>query len=278
MPEKPDTTTIGGRIRWLAEKVWGGAQNRMADEVGVSPAAISNAIRGKRRVGRELLMAIGSHPLVRLEWLLTGEGQPLAILEPSPEPSGCSLPLAKQLFVGKPEDNLHVLSGEQYGVAEHLRRQSRYWYRLPDKTPRRVLKELTAEANDLMLVESDTAYWGGEKLSALGGRPCVVSVVQGESQETCLGLIPQQLKDERAKGLVRVRVFPSGGRPFYHFVNLREEKDVSVGKEKRVIEIDSDDETQPEKVTEGGQLDEPQAEKSVNVVAVAIQIVRSFSG
>ena len=81
MPKKirvrPDSSSIPGRVAWYLEKVWRGSKTAMGEDTGIHPSSIGNVIHGRRVPGREILTAIGAHPLVNSAWLMHGTGKPI---------------------------------------------------------------------------------------------------------------------------------------------------------------------------------------------------------
>jgi transcriptional regulator with XRE-family HTH domain len=252
-----DEPSLRGRIIWAWKKLWLGSQTRMAADLGLSQGSLANVLNGRRAPGRDMLSAIASHPLIRGEWLITGEGPPLTIAESSRDHVRSALPVAKRILMGQPAENPHLLSLEVIPVPSPVYRPTRYWYRLPAQTPCEALQSIKAEASDLLLLETDDRYRTGESVRELGFRPCSVLIRRADEHEACLGLLRQPSAEQRAAGLVPVNIYPWQGAVFTSEIHTR-----SSERRERVVELDQN---------------EPPQFGFVRLLAIAVQLVRSYS-
>lgn len=75
-----DTSTVGGRIRWIIKK--NGLKNtEFARRLGIAGSYVTHLIQGKNPPSSALVKSISLVFGIREEWILTGEGVPEA-LEP----------------------------------------------------------------------------------------------------------------------------------------------------------------------------------------------------
>lgn len=177
-------STPSGRVAWYLRKIWSGSQTRMAADTGLTQAAISKVVLGRRNPGRRFLLAVAGHPLVNGSWLLSGIGDPL--LQPGMEGASgeLMLPLAERLLPGPVEEHRDYLSGAFIPVFRQDFAASRYWYRIGDAD--QGLPDLVA--GDLLLLESDSSVWTEDPRYARG-RICAVCVRGPRSDAIRLGVV-----------------------------------------------------------------------------------------
>lgn len=167
-----DLKTRHGRIGWLMEKLWGGSQTKMAEDLGLSQGTIANVLSGRRKPGRALLATVAAHPLVNEDWLREGTGRPL-VLEATDAAGQSTLPIAKTIFPGMPDDHPDCLQDVCYAVPRHLYRRSRYWMSIDDPShPFAKEPTLAIQAGDRVLMEPDQGNWPRD----LRGKLCLVEV------------------------------------------------------------------------------------------------------
>ena len=194
---KDTPAEVSERVAWLLDKIWLGSQVRMAKETGISQGAISNVVRGKRPPGRSFLTAIARHPLVNIDWLLTGDGEPLL-----PSKGGeLMLPIVRQILPGSPANFQNLWSGEYTPATEADFGETRYWFFVPSDD-----KPLGLHAGDLLLLETDR-FWI-EKPDMLLGGPCAVAGNDSAPQLQGLRYDPTT----KPEGKFAIRLTPEGER------------------------------------------------------------------
>jgi len=171
---KPDTDTIPGRVVWYLEKIWRGSMTAMGEDTGIHPSSIGNVIHGRRVPGREILTAIGAHPLVNSDWLLHGTGKPIQTDER--ETAEIGLPIASRPFAGLPSENPDSLEDVLYPVSLRLHRSSRYWVRMTGNHPFVLDDELKIAAGDIVLFEPEQERWPKD----LTGKPCLLAIIEDD--------------------------------------------------------------------------------------------------
>jgi transcriptional regulator with XRE-family HTH domain len=194
------------RVTWLLQELYGNNQREMAESVGISQAAISKIVSGKQGVGMRTLAAIASDPRINANWLFSGEGEPLQVqggtikkkslksqqaessagpktLQQSEEvaeekardiPAPKTLPVSRTVLAGFPHGDAHVMSGSSFPVPEFFYGDSRYWFEIGKDEP--ILHaEASFQAGDLLLIETDPAFWSGN-LQQLDGKFAGISL------------------------------------------------------------------------------------------------------
>jgi hypothetical protein len=146
----------------------------MATDLGISPGGLSNVLAGKRAAGKDVLTALSRHPLVNPAWLMRGEGLPIEQGQ-THIPGGRALPLAATLLPGPVEACHDLLVAEHFPVSEFHFRPTRYWYRVPSSSPWCGSSGLNLISGDLLLIETDPAYWDG-RLAELVASPVGVTL------------------------------------------------------------------------------------------------------
>lgn len=148
------TLTPSGRVGWYLRKLWLGSQTKMARDTGLSQAAISKVVLGRRNPGRQFLLAVAGHPLVNGAWLLSGVGEPLLQSGGESGAGELMLPLVTRLLPG-PVDQLRDRLSEAFvPVLRGDFAATRYWYRIShdDQVDDRLI------AGDILLVETDRSW------------------------------------------------------------------------------------------------------------------------
>jgi hypothetical protein len=166
--------TIRDRVNFLLDYHWTGNQRQMARDLAVSQGLISKIVNGHQGAGRRFLATLARQPGVNADWVLRGEGQPLAL-----PPKG-TLPVAMGVLPGPPAEYSHLLTGQRHPVAEALDRSSRYWLDLPSTS--QLLRDITLRllAGDLLLMETDLAWISRPDL--IEGRLCGVRLPRREPE------------------------------------------------------------------------------------------------
>ena len=167
--------TPGGRVELVLRELYDGDQSKMAAETGNSQPQISLIVRGQRSPGPRFIDNLARSQRVNVEWLRTGVGEPFA----SPggvgrPPAGRALPIASCPLPGSPQVNANILSGTDFPVAEAFFKESRYFYKVQKADPV-VLAGLGVNPGDLLMVESDAAFWR-LNLGVLPGKLCVLKL------------------------------------------------------------------------------------------------------
>ncbi len=147
----------------------------MGKDLGVHPSSIGNVIHGRRIPGREILSAIGAHPLINTEWLLYGIGKPIRTDEQ--ETAEIGLPIASRPFVGLPSENPNCLEDYLYPVTRRLYRASRYWMKISEHHPFVQDDGLKIASGDMVLFEPNPQDWPDE----LTDKPCLITVPTHEN-------------------------------------------------------------------------------------------------
>lgn len=172
-----DPSTPAGRVRWVLEKLFGGSQSRMAAAFGLSQAAISNVLRGQRIPGREMLMVIGSHPLLSLSWMLTGDGEPIEKLDEKKSQAD-ALPIVDRPLPSSPGLSRSLLSGEHYPTARHFVSPTRYWLRVQPVHLAHLPDDPDVRPGVMLLIETDKSLWRAN-VETLNGRVTIVCAGRG---------------------------------------------------------------------------------------------------
>ena len=178
---KADIDTTSGRVAYLLEKVYRGSMTAMGQDLGIHPSSIGNVIHGRRVPGREILTAIGSHPLVNSDWLMHGTGKP--IRSDQSEAVEIGLPIAARPFKGLPSENPDRLDEVLYPVSRRLHRPSRYWVRIEDNHPFVLDDELKIAAGDMVLFEPEEERWPDK----LTGKPCLAAITTDNLEQLRFG-------------------------------------------------------------------------------------------
>ena len=208
-----DESTAGGRVNMLLRKIWGNSQSKMAKEIGVSQAAISNVVTGKRPPGRNILSCIAAHPLVNAGWLLTGEGS-LCTLSPS-QPT--FLPIAKEPLPGSPAEHRQYLS-DYAPVAEADYADGRYW--LASTTDRFAKHGILV--GDRLLITTDRSWLTRPQM--IVGQPCVVADERGATLQWL-----RYAAEEKPHGALAVDV-TEGGVPQQSGTYVRRPRAITLSK------------------------------------------------
>lgn len=169
------------RVRHLLLVLWSGNRSAMARDIGMSHTAINRVVSGQRPPGRSLLSAICCHPKVNPSWLLTGEGEPLLAEREETGTGGWVLPIARKAFLGPPEENRRLLTGDTFPIPVSFYRDSRYWLEVQagDAALRDAGERL--KPGDLLLMETDASFW--RDLHAVHDRLAVIRThAKDESQ------------------------------------------------------------------------------------------------
>ena len=185
---RTDTSTPGGRIKFLLVARWRGQQREMARAVGVAQPSLSRVVNGVQEPGRRLLAKIAAHPEVSDTWLYTGQGSPIVApgqLQPS---AGPTLPVSSTILPGPPEACLHMLTGAHFPVSTFHFRVSRYWLKVVEGDPITRDDASRVVAGDLLLAESDCRYWLDD-LNALVDLPCARRLKREGHVEFVLGVV-----------------------------------------------------------------------------------------
>jgi hypothetical protein len=189
---RTDTSTAGGRIRFLLDARWRGQQREMARAVGVAQPSLSRVVNGVQEPGRRLLAKIAAHPEVSDTWVYTGRGSPFVApgqLQPS---AGPALPLSPTILPGPPEACLHMLTGAHFPVSTFDFRVSRYWLKVAEGDPITRDDAWKVLAGDLLLVESDSTYWLDD-LNTLVDTPCARRRQREGHAEFVLGVVERTI-------------------------------------------------------------------------------------
>ena len=222
-PSNLDTTTVAGRVAWYLNKIWRGSATAMAKDVRLSPSSIGNVIHGRRSPGREIITAIGAHPLVNSEWLLHGIGTPM---DSDDQVGEFGLPIAARPFNGTPADNPDALEEALFPVSRRLYRASRYWMRIPAAHPFVHDAKLKIAAGDMLLFEPDTHRWPGD----LAGFPCIASLADDDT------LLFGRCLSAKATTVAEVQLYGNPGGTH---------TDDEYGKQYRHVQIGGSQETAP---------------------------------
>ena len=94
--ESDGLSTIESRLNEILQRWFCGSQSEMARQLGVTQAAISLAVTGKRKLGPRLLTAVKGLPGLPVDWLIGGKGT-LPERPVSRDPARCFLPLYRLL-------------------------------------------------------------------------------------------------------------------------------------------------------------------------------------
>ena len=172
MAKNPAPTQPGNdlveRVRWLAANLWFGNKSKMADDLNFSHTAVNRVISEGRLPGTRLLAAIGSHPMVRREWLLHGNGEPLRETDAGAVNADAVLPLAERLLPGPVKMHRDHLSDTYLAVRQCDFAATRYWY----MNERDDLAADGLQVGDALLVETDRLRL--QQPSRLRGHLCAV--------------------------------------------------------------------------------------------------------
>jgi hypothetical protein len=223
---RTDTSTCGGRIKFILDARWRGQQREMARAVGVAQPSLSRVVNGVQEPGRRLLAKIAAHPEVSDTWLYTGQGSPFVApgqLQPS---AGPALPVSTIVLPGPPEAFLRMMSGAYFPVSTFHFRLSRYWLKVAEGDPITRDDAWRVLAGDLVLLESDSRYWLDD-LNALVDMPCA-------RRRQCEGHV------EFVLGVVE-RATDGGGLRFREFGRVAVEQPVRRVPRKRVRPVDTDE-------------------------------------
>jgi transcriptional regulator with XRE-family HTH domain len=163
---------LAQRLELLLEKLWNSSQSRMARDTGVGQSTLANILAGRRRPGRGIIAAIAAHPLVNQRWLETGIGSPLQQADPTPMIGEFALPVAKDLFAGKPDDHRDRLEEYLFPVPRRLYDESRYWLVIRQGHPVTRDDDLKIAGGDAVLFEPDPLRWPPD----VRQHPCIVQV------------------------------------------------------------------------------------------------------
>ena len=183
-----DTSTAGGRIKFLLDAKWRGQQREMARAVGVAQPSLSRVVNGVQEPGRRLLAKIAAHPEIGDTWLYTGQGSPFVApgqLQPS---AGPTLPVSSTILPGPAEACLHMLTGAHFPVSTFHFRVSRYWLKVAEGDPITRDDAWRVLAGDLLLAESDSRYWLDD-LNTLVDMPCARRRQREGHAEFVLGVV-----------------------------------------------------------------------------------------
>ena len=140
------------RVEFYLCKLYDRRVRAMARDLGVSHPLISRTVNLKQPPGRKVMKALANLEVVNELWLYEGQGEPL-----KGQHSG-TLPLARILLPGSPDDYQQLLSGIRHPVAEQLYSPSRYWFEVPFILADSLLPDNdhpTIKPGDLMLIESN---------------------------------------------------------------------------------------------------------------------------
>lgn len=182
-PFPPSASDLRKRVTFLLHNLWGGHQRKMASEVGISQATISQIVLGNRDVGKRVLAVLASHPAVNKEWLLTGKG------EPSVQKTADSLPISSRLLPS-PREVASLTFVERHPVATAFAKATRYWLALADNSPLLAERTLRLAAGDLLLIEADLD-WVSRSDSCLG-RICGIRLTSSNGLDFALGLLVER--------------------------------------------------------------------------------------
>jgi hypothetical protein len=169
--------------------LWDGNQSRMARDLGCTQALISSVIHRRSFPGPKLLSALAQHPMVNVDWLVSGIGQP--IKSSRPPAHVCALPVAHRLLDGLVADCPESLSMMSLVVPAPKYRPTRYVFRVDEKQDD-LTSSNAVRVGDYLILETDPATWRDQP-QAVGGQICVIRSASDEKSAL-------QLVEFRAKG------------------------------------------------------------------------------
>ena len=163
-----DTSTPSGRVAWYLKKLWLNSQTKMAGDTGLTQAAISKVVQGRRNPGRRFLLAVAAHPLVNAGWLLTGDGQPLTTADLGANSGELTLPISERLLGGPIDQWRSYLSPRRLAVTSHYFRDTRYFWVVNSND----FVQLNLLKDDVVLIETAPIWM--EHSAQFSGHLCVV--------------------------------------------------------------------------------------------------------
>jgi transcriptional regulator with XRE-family HTH domain len=198
------------RVAKLLDVLWHGSQSKMAAELGISQAAISQIVRGQRRTGPKVLDRLASHPLVNPAWVYGGDGEPLL----APRFDGAAdephLPVATSPLPGDPSAFKELLGAHSVAVARSEYRETRYFLPVGKHDPVLRDKQRMVAPGDLILLDTHAEVCGAfrefhDRLAvamdrtAKPARPrlCALTWRQDEEGDGLEGAFFQHLPDPR---------------------------------------------------------------------------------
>ena len=169
------------RVKYVLEIIWSGNQREMARAVGISQSLISKVVTGQQPPGKRFMSALAKYPGINADWVMHGTGHAVEF------PQRGSLPVADGVLPGPPLEVPHLLSGSRHPVAAQYDRTSRYWLLLTDLSP--VVRDQSHRlaSNDLLLLETDTAWT--RRTDLVDGRLCGVRLQATHETEYHLGRV-----------------------------------------------------------------------------------------
>jgi transcriptional regulator with XRE-family HTH domain len=170
--KKPKSTTWSPRARfeYILRAYFGGSQSSFAKALGCTQGAISKVTGGRQSPGPRLLLALASLEGLDRKWALLGEGSP-----PDPDRPAVAklaLPVMEEFPAGKFRKRDLAKAGEFRAVGLADFSATRFFIRASKNLVPVTLLGSEFQAGDLLLVETDAAFWKHD-LNRLDGRFCL---------------------------------------------------------------------------------------------------------
>ncbi|MEI7684650.1 MAG: helix-turn-helix transcriptional regulator [Planctomycetota bacterium] len=145
------------RFIYLMNKLAGGSQRNFAGLLGCSQAVISKIVNGEQEPGPHLIRLVRGLPGVDVEWLETGDGEPL--VGGTLQSAVGTVPMARKLIPGSIAKNRTYLTGCSVNVPATIATTTVYGIEAGRCATMEVLGEEFIRISDILIVESDPSAW-----------------------------------------------------------------------------------------------------------------------
>ena len=244
----------------LMNKIAGGSQRAFASLLGCSQAVISKIVNGEQEPGPHLIRLVRSLPGVNVEWLVTGEGEPL--IGGALQSASGTVSVVRKLVPGDLRKYPTYATGYSVNVPATCATATIYGIEAGRCESSESLAKEFIRDTDILVVETDPNVWRFD-VSVLDGRLVVV-----------------RIESAKPPKLHRVATLNGGGSdalqptwPPYHRSEIIEEPMNSSAK--RVLDLRND----PPTDSGATQLSDAIREDAIpidSVVGLVLQLVRIF--
>jgi transcriptional regulator with XRE-family HTH domain len=175
----PDSA-VGRRVADVLQRLFAGNQSAMAKAIGVSHAAISQIVHGKRQPGPRVLQAIAGLPGVSPDWAILGKGAAPAV-PVQRDPNKCFLPVVASLDFALSAEPTRTRTSRGLQVAASEYSPSRIVFQVPQRHVCILRSGGRLKPGDFLIFETDRGLWLS-KPQHLGKRLCLIAVQDDKGQ------------------------------------------------------------------------------------------------